>query len=213
MSFDTLFYIITRLIDLTLGLIGLFLVARVVLHLFNMPSTYLLMRVVAWPTDPLLHWLNQKLNLHTYTYRISTRVDINLISSLTALVLLWGAHTAIEWLMNIFLTIARAFSNGPCGWFRLLMLVIQILFSAYELILLLRVIFDWLHIPQTNSIIRWMYTITDPLLAQIRRLMPVSFAGFDFSPVVAMILLRLLRGITLSTIGWIFGSQCNMGFY
>jgi len=120
--------IIVRMINLTMGLIGLVLIVRVVLHLFNVSRTQPVMQVVCWPTDPLINWLNQKLNLYTYTYRLSTRVDVNLISTLTALILLWGTQTVIVWISNIVKSVVLAFSGGPSGWFNLITLLIVDLF-------------------------------------------------------------------------------------
>ena len=201
----TILNITIRTINLIMGLVGLFLIVRVVLHLFNMPSTNSVMKVVAWPTDPLLNWLNKTLNLHTYTYRLSTSVDTNLISSLVALILLWGVRTVIMWLFNIVQTILVAFTGGAGGWLSLFILLIQILFNAYELALFVRIILDWLRVPQTNAFIRFLHTITEPLLAQIRRLAPVVVGGFDFSPIVAVFLIHLLRMIALSIVRWMFG--------
>lgn len=46
----------------------------------------------------------------------------------------------------------------------------------------------WLH---TNPVVEALFAITEPILAPIRSVMP-SLGGFDFSPMIAIILLQVI---------------------
>ncbi|NSW90343.1 MAG: YggT family protein [Firmicutes bacterium] len=62
-----------------------------------------------------------------------------------------------------------------------------------------RVIISWIPIPRNNSIIRLLYQITEPILAPLRELIERSAIGrnmiFDFSPVLAFLIIGLIRNI------------------
>lgn len=83
-----------------------------------------------------------------------------------------------------------------------------ILNTAYYLLrimdfaILARVVVSWLPISQDNQIIRLIYQITEPVLAPIRNLLQRSAFGrnmmFDFSPVIAIILVSLLEALLRS---------------
>ena len=72
--------------------------------------------------------------------------------------------------------------------------LLDALFSAYALILLARVILSWLPVDAHNPIVRFLHEVTEPVLAPIRSVLPLV-GPVDFSPLVALLLLELLRMI------------------
>lgn len=66
-----------------------------------------------------------------------------------------------------------------------------------------RVIVSWLPISKNNSIISLLYQITEPILAPLRGIIERSAIGrnliFDFSPMLAFILIGLIRNIIFRT--------------
>jgi YggT family protein len=58
---------------------------------------------------------------------------------------------------------------------------------AYWWILLGRVLVSWVNADPYNPIVRFLYIATEPLLARVRRLLPVYSGGFDLSPIVVWI--------------------------
>ena len=81
---------------------------------------------------------------------------------------------------------------------------ISIVFSIIEFAILARVLISWLPVPKENNLIRLLYMITEPILAPIRGLIERSSFGrnmmFDFSPIVAFLLIGIVRNIVLSLI-------------
>ncbi|MCK9332189.1 MAG: YggT family protein [Candidatus Cloacimonetes bacterium] len=68
----------------------------------------------------------------------------------------------------------------------------------YNLIIFARVIASWIVQNPYNPIYRFLFTMTEPLLAPIRNIIPNM--GLDFSPIVAYLLLNILQRILGSLI-------------
>ena len=70
------------------------------------------------------------------------------------------------------------------------------LIDLYSLVVLVSVIVSWIGLPQYHPVVRFCNTLTEPVLTPIRRvILPV--AGLDFSPLVLLIGLQLLRRLIL----------------
>lgn len=68
-------------------------------------------------------------------------------------------------------------------------------------LIIIRCILSWLPIGQ-NRFIEVLYTVTDPVLEPVRRLMDKTFGGsggmmIDFSPVIAFLLLGLIQRLII----------------
>lgn len=61
---------------------------------------------------------------------------------------------------------------------------------VYEIIVLIAVIASWFQ--SDNIVFQFVRALTDPILNQIRKILP-SGGGFDFSPMVLWLGLSLLR--------------------
>jgi len=68
------------------------------------------------------------------------------------------------------------------------------LLDIYWWILIIRVIMSWVNANPYNPIVRIVYALTEPVLAPIRRILP-PLGGLDFSPMVVLIAIMLLRSI------------------
>jgi YggT family protein len=65
--------------------------------------------------------------------------------------------------------------------------VLDYILWAYGWILLGRVLISWVNADPYNPIVRFLYVATDPILAPVRRALPVYAGGLDLSPVVVWI--------------------------
>ena len=79
-------------------------------------------------------------------------------------------------------------------------MLLVLLLDGYTLIVFGAVIISWIQLPPTNPVASFLHTMTEPLLAPIRRLLP-AMGGIDFSPFVLLIALRMVRGFVLSAFG------------
>ncbi len=73
------------------------------------------------------------------------------------------------------------------------------LFTLYMLLLLLRWFSPWLGLEVESGRLRWIARIGDPLIKQMRRIIP-SLGPADFGPVCAVLLVWLLREVSLRLI-------------
>ncbi len=72
----------------------------------------------------------------------------------------------------------------------------------FEIALIARVIISWLPISRYNKAVDLLYSITEPVLAPIRNMLSRSsflnnsmLSMMDFSPIVAFILIGILRNV------------------
>jgi YggT family protein len=71
-------------------------------------------------------------------------------------------------------------------------LVITI-FKIYEVAVIVRVLLSWIQVETNHPIIRFVFNITEPLMAPIRNLLPTTRIGIDFSPLIVLFLLELIQ--------------------
>jgi len=70
------------------------------------------------------------------------------------------------------------------------------LFDLYSYVVLASVILSWVQLPPDNPFVKVISALTEPVLAPIRRVLP-AVAGMDFSPVVLLVGLSLIRRLFL----------------
>ena len=68
------------------------------------------------------------------------------------------------------------------------------LIDLYSLVVLVAVVMSWLPQGRRNPLATIVDSLTEPVLVPIRRVLP-AVGGLDFSPMVLLIGLRVLRGL------------------
>lgn len=76
--------------------------------------------------------------------------------------------------------------------------IINIIFGAYEFLIFVRVILSWVNINPNHPLVQLLYSLTDPLLKPLQRLIPPIGGTLDISPAVALILLYIVERILIS---------------
>jgi len=82
----------------------------------------------------------------------------------------------------------------------LLRQLLQLAISVMMLAILASVVISWLrmfrvHIPYGNPLLRAVEETADLMLRPIRNAMPTTGGGLDFSPLVALMILSILRAV------------------
>jgi YggT family protein len=72
--------------------------------------------------------------------------------------------------------------------------------NLFSIILLIRVLLSWVDPDPYNSVVQFIYRITNPLLNTIRRYIPMRVAMMDFSPIIAFLLIEVVRRILISAL-------------
>ena len=68
---------------------------------------------------------------------------------------------------------------------------VTLLAAVYSLLILVRVLMSWMNPYGGGAFTAFIYQVTEPVLAPIRRVLP-PMGGLDWSPFIALILLSLL---------------------
>ena len=71
--------------------------------------------------------------------------------------------------------------------------VLDIVLSIYMWVVIARAVLSWVSPDPYNPIVRFIHKITEPVLYQIRRRIPVSFSGIDFSPIIVFLAIIFLQ--------------------
>ena len=77
--------------------------------------------------------------------------------------------------------------------------LISFVLNALSILIFIRAILTWFIPDADHPAMRILIDLTEPVLRPIRRLMPQTM-GFDFTPIVAIVGLRLLDRIILGLV-------------
>ncbi|MBC7357015.1 YggT family protein [Desulfacinum infernum DSM 9756] len=78
--------------------------------------------------------------------------------------------------------------------------ILDIVFTAYMWIIIARAILSWVNPDPYNPIVRFLYSITEPVLYAIRRRIPAFFGGIDFSPMIVILILIFLQNFLVPSL-------------
>jgi YggT family protein len=98
-----------------------------------------------------------------------------------------------HWIIGTAAGLSLALSSGPQVWLRLL---VSAIFTILMTALLIRVIASWFGIGPYHRWMRPIVALTSWLIDPIRRVLP-PFGMFDLSPMVAWLVLYVVRGFVL----------------
>jgi YggT family protein len=85
--------------------------------------------------------------------------------------------------------------------------VIDAALTIYMWIVIAGAVLSWVNPDPYNPIVRFIRNVTEPVLYRIRRSLPVSFSGIDFSPIVVIFAIMFLKywiGPSIQWVGQIF---------
>lgn len=97
----------------------------------------------------------------------------------------------LDFLAGLIADLMAGLTSGPGGMARL---VVFWVFMLLRIAILVRVIASWLPIGPFSPWIRWSFTLTEPLLRPLRRVIP-PFKSIDLTPIIAFFALGLLEGL------------------
>ena len=73
-------------------------------------------------------------------------------------------------------------------------MVLAALIDIFSLLVLVAVILSWVPVDPRNPLVTLVHSLTEPVLAPLRQALP-PMGGIDISPMVLLLLLRVLRGL------------------
>lgn len=104
--------------------------------------------------------------------------------------------TGTQFVLGLIYTTGALISAGPRG---ILHMLVYLAFEAVLWALIIRVIGSWFGLGRYRRWMRPVYALTDWLIRPLQRLIP-PVGMFDFTPIVAWFLLRIVMGWVLGAI-------------
>ena len=78
--------------------------------------------------------------------------------------------------------------------------ILDIALTIFMWIVIARAILSWVSPDPYNPIVRFIHNITEPVLFQIRRKIPISFGGIDFSPIIVLLAVIFLQRFVVESL-------------
>ena len=80
-----------------------------------------------------------------------------------------------------------------------LVYLVDLFFTLLSLAILARVLLSWVRVSPYHPAMEFLYQITEPILAPLRRIIP-SVGMVDISPIIAMLLLQIIQQVLVEII-------------
>ncbi len=78
--------------------------------------------------------------------------------------------------------------------------VLDVVLVMFMWIVIARAILSWVSPDPYNPIVRFIHNITEPVLHQIRKRLPLNFGGIDFSPILVLLAIIFLRQFVVQSL-------------
>lgn len=156
-------------------------------------------RTVRRLTDPVIAPVRWMLISFRIEPRVAPFVAIVLIAVFAYLIFMI-ADNILNTIAGVLYTLSRQSTGAPAAMIGYLLFG---LLGLYTLMIFLRILFSYLTTGYGNRWTRLLFRSTEPLLAPLRRMIPMM-GMFDVSPIVAFVILYLLQFVVAGTLlkGW-----------
>ncbi|MBU1078474.1 MAG: YggT family protein [Spirochaetes bacterium] len=67
------------------------------------------------------------------------------------------------------------------------------LLTVYKWILIIAIVMSWIRPDPYNPIVKFIISITEPVFARIRQLIPLRIGMIDLSPIILFILIQIIQ--------------------
>jgi YggT family protein len=71
--------------------------------------------------------------------------------------------------------------------------ILDTILWLYMWVIIIRALVSWVNPDPWNPIVQFLQRVTDPVLYQIRKRLGMGSMGFDFSPIIAILLIMFLQ--------------------
>ena len=75
--------------------------------------------------------------------------------------------------------------------------LIELFLLMFTLLILARVLMSWVQVDPYHPVAQFIYQATEPILKPVREVLPPA-AGFDFSPIVVLIIAQVVGNIIIN---------------
>ena len=71
--------------------------------------------------------------------------------------------------------------------------ILDYILTIANWLIIIRAFLSWVNPDPFNPIVRFLYTVTEPILAPFRKLVPMYSIGLDISPIFALLFIWFLK--------------------
>ncbi len=78
--------------------------------------------------------------------------------------------------------------------------IIDIALNLYIWAFIISALLSWVNPDPYNPIVRFLHNITEPVLARVRRFLPLQFGGIDLTPMIVILGIIFLQNFLVPTL-------------
>ena len=78
--------------------------------------------------------------------------------------------------------------------------ILDVVLVIFMWIVIARAVLSWVNPDPYNPIVRFIHNITEPVLSQIRKRIPLNFGGIDFSPILVLLAVIFLQRFVVQSL-------------
>ena len=78
--------------------------------------------------------------------------------------------------------------------------ILDIILNVYTWIIIIAALISWVNPDPYNPIVRFLYSLTEPVLKHVRRLFRLGFAGIDISPMIVILIILFIRKFLITSL-------------
>ena len=78
--------------------------------------------------------------------------------------------------------------------------VLHWVLNIYMWIVIISALISWVNPDPYNPIVRFLFSVTEPVFATVRRVLPFPYMGIDFSPLIVFLVIMFLNIFLVNTL-------------
>jgi len=78
--------------------------------------------------------------------------------------------------------------------------VLNLVLTMYMWLIIARALLSWVNPDPYNPIVRFLYNVTEPVLAWLRQRLPLVYSGLDLSPLLVLLAIVFLKNFLIASL-------------
>ncbi len=78
--------------------------------------------------------------------------------------------------------------------------VLDTVLYIYMWIVIIAALISWVNPDPYNPVVRFLYSVTEPVFAMVRRVLPLPPMGIDFSPLIVLLIIVFCQQFLVKTL-------------
>ena len=78
--------------------------------------------------------------------------------------------------------------------------VLDVVLGIYMWVVVIAALISWVNPDPYNPIVRFLYSVTEPVFGLVRRILPLPAMGIDLSPIIVLLVIVFLQQFLVKTL-------------